>query len=369
MSSRDKGYVYQQRYTRDGKTHRTETWYIRYYVNGRRVTESTGKTDKDQAEEILADRLAEIRVGQWSDPKLRQITFDELADDLVAYAKKKGLKSLNAIEYRLDKHVRPFFGALRATDITPSTIDRYQVERLDDDAAAGTVNREVGLVRRALRLAHRRGKLEKLPYIEMLPERNVREGFVSQAQLAAIVAELEEHHRRWPELAFYTGWRKREILGLEWSNVTEDAIVLSASRSKNAEVRRFPLEGSVRDCVERQRAYVRGLQKKTGKVIPHMFPYPDGRPIRHPHRSWTAACERANLQGTLIHDLRRSFVKHMLDAGVDERTIMRLGGWKTRSAFERYNIRRPDAEKAAVRAIPNLTTVEPERKVHGVSTG
>ena len=65
---------------------------------------------------------------------------------------------------------------------------------------------------------------------------------------------------------------------------------------------------------------------------------PDGRVIRDPTDAWKAACEKAGCTGVTIHDLRRSACRNLIAGGANEKEVMDLRGWKTRSVFDRYNI-------------------------------
>ena len=50
------------------------------------------------------------------------------------------------------------------------------------------------------------------------------------------------------------------------------------------------------------------------------------------------AQRKAGVPNLLFHDLRRSAARNLRRAGVAEGVIQKIGGWKTRSVFERYAI-------------------------------
>jgi hypothetical protein len=60
--------------------------------------------------------------------------------------------------------------------------------------------------------------------------------------------------------------------------------------------------------------------------------------IRDFRATWAAACAAVGLPRLLFHDLRRSGARNYRRAGVTEDVIQRIGGWKTKSMFARYNV-------------------------------
>ena len=86
----------------------------------------------------------------------------------------------------------------------------------------------------------------------------------------------------------------------------------------------------------------------TGPGISPLVFHRDGEPIKDFRGAWRKACTTANQPGLLFHDLRRSAVRNLVAAGVDQAVAMRVTGHKTASVFQRYRIVADDDVKAAL---------------------
>ena len=61
-------------------------------------------------------------------------------------------KSLVDAETRWNRHLKPFFGGMRAIDVRSEQLARYVDKRQQEEAANATINRELAALKRMFRL-------------------------------------------------------------------------------------------------------------------------------------------------------------------------------------------------------------------------
>jgi integrase len=339
------GSIYRPKYKdRHGVERESAKWWIQYYSHGRKIRESTETADFEEAKDVLKKREGEAVDELPSITSKRKTKFSDLAQLEIDDYKANKLKTLSDLQIRLDKHIIPFFGHLKAIQISPAEIRRYVVKRQEEGAANGTINRELTAIVRAFSLGVNSGILRSAPKIQMLKEDNVRKGFFQREQLDEILKHLRYHNQNPARFGFITGWRKQEILGIRWPQVDFQAgnVRLEPGETKNDKARVFPFIAELRGILEGQRAKADAL-KKDGVITPWVFFVEEkgrrkGRKIGDFKRNWNSACEAAGIPGRIFHDFRRTAVRNLVRAGIPERVAMQMTGHKTRDVFERYNV-------------------------------
>lgn len=329
----------------DGRIYqRGAIWWVEYWHRGAQVRESSkgfaarkdakpsDGTDKRAAERLLQERRRTAGTPHFIGPKVERVMFDELASLYITDYKQNGRRTLDHAE-RYVRNLRDVFGLDRALDITTDRIKAYRTRRLEAGLQPAAVNRELAALRRMFSLALREGKLPHRPHVPMLDEsENVREGFVEPPEFEAVVGNLPEYLQDATRFAYLTCWRIGAVRALEWRDVDLRArtLQLRASSAKNKRAKTLPLVGDVLVLLQR-RAAVRD------PAVPFVFTR-DGAPIGDFRKAWRNAAKEAGLGGLLFHDLRRSAARNAIRAGVPERVVMELGGWRTRSVLDRYNV-------------------------------
>jgi integrase len=357
-------------------------WIKWYDGDGKAHYESTGTEDVREARKTLRQRLAKVDAGEVILPKADKVRFAEAAEDLRAHYRTTGRRDLQEVEKRLTPLLAFFSGRL-IRGIGPADVTAYvsarqsQTTRRKGAPANGTINRELGMLGKLLRLAYENGKLLRVPVVKLLKEAAPRAGFFDAARYEAVRAHLRPDLQVACDLAYTFGWRIRdEVLTLERRQIDFEAgtIRLEPGQTKNRDGRVIYLTPELSAALRTQLERVRVLEKTLKRVIPYVFPHLDGphqgTRVRDFRRTWGTACIAAGLYRTQIvpgakpgetrlkkvpimlrHDFRRTAARNLVNAGVPERVAMAILGHKTRSVFDRYHIVAPSDLKAAAERI------------------
>ena len=231
-------------------------------------------------------------------------------------------------------HLVAFFGRdARAATLTTYQIRQYQLTRRAAGAATGTINRETSALHRMGTLAVHWGWLDTVPgFPDRLRENPPRQGFFEHPEYLAVRAHLPAPWQDILDLAYYSGWRKNEILGLTWDEIDEagGVIRLSPGRSKTLVGRILPISQPIAEALARRRA-------RRDPDSPLVF-HRDDIPVRRWRTAWRTACQAAGVPTRFLHDCRRTAARNLIRANVPERVAMLLTGHKSRAIFDRYNI-------------------------------
>lgn len=331
---RGMGSVYRQRGSR--------FWWMQYWQEGARRRRSTGKEKYKAACDVLKQKLIAIAGEQLSSGAA--LTVATLYDALALDYKINGRKSARTLKARWEKHLKEFFGAMPAAEVTPRQIMRYIEIRVTAGAATASVNRELAALKRMYKLALQSEDLARVPFIRRLKEINVRKGFVKDAEYEALARETAAAGlwlRAMFEVSYTYGWRKSELLTrrVRHADLLDRTLRLDPGETKNGEARLVEMTGKVFELLkqcsvgkaaddflftrERDR---RGRRVRTG-----------GRIVDF-RKDWEAVTKAAGVPQLLFHDLRRSAVGNMVRDGVSEKQAMTVSGHRTRSIFDRYHI-------------------------------
>ena len=252
-------------------------------------------------------------------------------------------KTLDKAQRTVKLHLEPFFGQLRASQVTTALVKEYIADRMDAGAAHATINRELSAIKRMYNPAsqHTPPKVAQVSHIPMLKESNIRKGFFEHEDFLAVRAALPEHLKGLITFGYKTGWRISEITGLTWDcvDMKSGIIRLEPGEAKNSEGRTAYADDELKGVLRAQFS-VRNL------ACPYVF-HRKGQRIFRFDKAWKSACKAAGVPGKLFHDLRRTAVRNMVRAGVPETVAMKVSGHKTRAVFDRYDVTSGDDLKRA----------------------
>ena len=319
----------------------SQFWQLRYVdQNGNRREQSSKTTNYKKALQQLRKIEGSIADGKHVTPESQSVLVSDLLQGVVDDYRLTGKRTVDDLIARCNLHLIPFLGNIRAATLQTATVRQYTEARQNEGAKNGTIKRELTALKRAFKLATQDGLLFTPPYIPMLPEAAPRSGFFTREHVLGIKKNLLSHYADVVEFAYWTGWRRGEICGLEWRHIDFDAleIRLYVGEGKDRKAARvFPMIRELRLLLEKRWALTRQAADTTA-VTPMVFWYirkGEIAPVKQFDKSCRKACIAAGAPGRVFHDFRRTAYKR-LATEVGEHQAMKMVGWSRRETADRY---------------------------------
>ncbi len=343
-------------------------YYVGYYTgppgNRKKVNQRTPfvEGEKGKAQAMLRDILHRQDKGIPVPVQAHQITVRELLDSLLKYYSGTNTRNTFEASRRADRVVE-LLGDYRAVNIGQDVILWYIEKRRERGRTDATIERELALLRKGFRVAVQAGTLAHVPHIPGLGKKGKgvpRKGFLTEDDIQFLLPRLEEPFRAVVELAYLSGWRvPSEVLTLTWDRVDLEKRVMwvEAEQAKTDEPRNFhfdqhpDVERILRDRMAKRHLGSDAVFHIDGEKLWH-YRYDGGVDARQIQRAWGKAVKGTRLEGRVVHDLRRSAIRNLIEIyGVSESTAMEISGHKTRRVLDDYHIKsEEDLRNASGRA-------------------
>jgi len=299
-----------------GLVRRQGLWHIDKRIGGRRVCQSTGTVELEEAELFLARQIEETRQAQIYG--VRPTRSFELA--AAKFVRENQHKRTIRNDIGQLKRLMPWIGSIPLNRIHIGTMQPWIEHRRKEGVATGTINHGLKVVRRILNLAQSEWLdengltwLAAAPKIKLLPDTKKRQPYpLNWDEQQLLFSALPAHLAEMALFAVNTGCRDAEICNLRWEwevqvpPLKTFVFIVPGEFVKNGDERLVVLNDIAKSVVQARR----------GKNPTHVFAY-KGKPIvRMLNSSWCRVRKILSLEQVRVHDLKHTFGRRLRAAGV-----------------------------------------------------
>jgi integrase len=322
---------------------------------------STGTGDIGEAQRIFAEFLAERQRAARPSGPCHPSEFP-IAEALTLYGAGHAPETAAParIGYAIDA-LLTFWADNMVGDISKETCRAYLRHRARAD---GTVRRELGTLRAAIKYAHGEGRLTHVPAVHLPAKPEGRDRWLTRSEAAALLnaartarSDVRLYLPLFIVLALYSGQRKEAILSLRWTQVDFERghINFNPPGRKRTSKGRAHIPIPARLMTFLRLARKRGsdlgfVVHDSGARIKDIGGAWAGTEDKKPQGSFGSACQRAGLPNVSPHVLRHTCGTWMAQHGVD---LWQIAGWLGQTharTTELYAHHHPDHLAEAKRA-------------------
>lgn len=329
-------------------------WY-KFMWDGELVRESTRQRNDKVARQMEAAHKTALAKGEVGIrekkpiPTLQQFSTSQFMPWVEATF---AAKQKTMLWYR--NGVRRLLGYARLADtpldqIAGDHIAAYIAQRQSEHMQVSSINRELQVLRRMLRIAIEWGAVDRAARIKMLPGEHHREFVLSAGEEARYLAAAPEPLASVATILSDTGLRPEECYRLRWESINWAAGrhgSLLVTHGKTAAARRhLPMTPRVRMVLEaRWEAAGKPLEGWAWQA-PTASGHLEASSLKKQHRK---ALRLSRVRPFVLYSLRHTFLTRLGESGCDAWTLARIAGHSSVAISARYVHPSEDAVLAAM---------------------
>jgi integrase len=347
-------------YQRNGKG----SWYVRYFVNGKKVRKSFGNNRAAAVAYIEKTRTI-LRDGQGIVPATakravkttaelavapNEVTLGELANGLLKQiaSDPERYKDQHNPPLRIQR-IKKEFGSRSATSIRPSEVSDW-LRGLG--VAKATMNR----YRTQFSSIYTFGKEREL--VSVNPVRDVKSSKVGSGNIRymdhaeearlrkVLLTDVDschteglrkryQHHIYELDIALKTGMRRGEQYSLTWDEVDFNRGEIVLTKTKNGSSRTVHMIDDVVAAMKELKK-IPMVRKSRSSEKPNQAPGNAVFSLGDNKNWWASATKRARIKSLRWHDLRHTFCSRLAQSGASMKVIQEAAGHKTIQMAARY---------------------------------
>jgi integrase len=328
-------------------------YWLSLTVHGKQVFESCGTHSKKLAKTIFAIRQAEIVQGRYhplvatKSPLLSVWSEEFLGTVRDLSTKRRYFSSI--------QHLKAFFQKARLSEITPRDIEHFKKQRLGTGVRSATVNRDLAVLRRMLKLATQQRLIAETPFtgVEFLEERKQRRlpYVLTWKDQDRLLAVAPPRIRIFVVLGTETGMRTGEMLRLRWGDVDLENGNIHVKKSKTISgIRAVPISCFLKAELLRWRDL---LGPDFSEWVFPQFSNTRHR-LQGGRKSWASALKKAGIPYFRQYDLRHCFASRLSAAGASPLTVAQMLGHSSTGIVQTYAKVLDDTRRTAINGLERL---------------
>jgi integrase len=326
---------------------RGEIYWTKFQHQGQMIYRSSGQTSRTKARQVEARLRSELALGHYG--ILEQKPIPTLGGFIKDRIEPKVKEPDSGDQQRRQKRfkwlctaLKPLssaaIGRLPLDKLTSESVSDYSIHRESEGLSIGTINRELRVLRRVLRLAVEWNVLEKSPKVSMAGNEPFRVRVVGDSEFERYLLNASRLLSDVATILHDSGLRPDELHRLCWEDISFETGrygALSVRSGKTAAARRtLPMTARVRCIIEAR--WLSADEPTVGWIFP--APSKSGH-ITHSSlkKAHAKTLKLSAVQPFLLYSLRHTFATRLATSpGMDAWTLCKIMGWSSLAVAMRY---------------------------------